>query len=167
MNFPLKPTRTKAALEWLEYLKDSKGLGGILAKTQDLAKLRILLQDSLEQLDLAHISSKIEAGWRSNGENELFLLVRSASIANRLQQILPSLINELAKRGIHCRSIKVRLKPSSDPWEVKANTAADKQSNPRGFNSVALASWENLLDKLDRNSQLSKDVEKLLQNRKK
>ena len=97
MNFAPKPIRTKAAHEWLEYLRDSEGLGGILAKTEDLAKLKIALKAALYELDLDNLAPKIEAGWRSSGQNELFLLVNGASIATRLQQVLPSLINELAK----------------------------------------------------------------------
>ena len=166
MNFPIKPSRTKAALEWLEYLKDSKGLGGILAKTEDLAKLKRTLRDALDTLDLGHLANKIEVGWRSNSQDELFLLVNSASIASRLQQTLPSLIKELAARGIPCAAIKVRLKPAANPWGIKGASEINKQSNPKGFNAIALASWRSLLSKLDPHSELSKDVQKLLQNKK-
>jgi hypothetical protein len=166
MNFPIKPSRTKAALEWLEYHKDSKGLGGILAKTEDLAKLKLTLRDALGVLDLGHLANKIEVGWRANSQNELFLLVSSASIASRLQQILPSLIKELGVRGIQCAAIKVRLKPSANLWEVKGGSEINKQSSPKGFNAAALASWRSLLAQLDPHSELSKDVQKLLQNKK-
>ena len=110
MNFAPKPIRTKAAHEWLEYLRDSEGLGGILAKTEDLAKLKIALKGALVELDLGNLAPKIEAGWRSGAQNELFLLVNGASIATRLQQILPSLINDLSNKGVTCTIIKVRLK---------------------------------------------------------
>ncbi|OYY21225.1 MAG: hypothetical protein B7Y05_02170 [Polynucleobacter sp. 24-46-87] len=167
MNFAPKPIRTKAAHEWLEYLRDSEGLGGILAKTEDLAKLKIALKAALFELDLDNLAPKIEAGWRSSGRNELFLLVNGASIATRLQQILPSLINELSKKGVICTSIKVRLKPVPPTWEVKPQEGRQAGQKPTGFNAVARASWESLLEKLAPDSDLRKAVERLLQSKPK
>ena len=166
MNFAPKPSRNKVAHEWLDYLRDSDGLGGILAKTEDLAKLKASLNLALIELELGHLASKIEAGWRTNSQNELFLLVSSASIASRLQQVLPSLINELDKKGYACSAIKVRLKPATPTWEVKPRDR-DKNSRPRGFNQVARSSWEGLLDKLAPDSDLRKAVERLLQSKPK
>lgn len=166
MNFAPKPSRSKVAHEWLDYLRDSEGLGSILAKTEDLAKLKASLSLALTELELGHLASKIEAGWRANGQNELFLLVSSASIASRLQQVLPSLINELAKKGYACNAIKVRLKPAPHAWEVKPRDS-EKRSGPRGFNEVARASWTDLLDKLAPDSDLRKAVERLLQSKSK
>ena len=166
MNFAPKPSRNKVAHEWLDYLRDSDGLGGLLAKTEDLAKLKASLNLALIELELGHLASKIEAGWRTNSQNELFLLVSSASIASRLQQVLPSLINELDKKGYPCSAIKVRLKPATPTWEVKLRDS-DKNSRPRGFNQVARSSWEGLLDKLAPDSDLRKAVERLLQSKPK
>jgi hypothetical protein len=167
MNFAPKPARTKAAHEWLEYLRDSEGLGGILAKTEDLAKLKIALKAALFELDLDNLAPKIEAGWRSGGQNELFLLVNGASIATRLQQILPSLISELAKKGVVCASIKVRLKPAPPSWEIKPREGRQAIQKPAGFNAVARASWEALLEKLAPESDLRRAVERLLQSKPK
>lgn len=167
MNFAPKPIRKKAAHEWLDYLRDSKGLGGILAKTEDLAKLKIALNAALLELDLNHLAPKIEAGWRSGGQNELFLLVNGASIATRLQQVLPTLINELAKKGVVCASIKVRLKPAPATWEIKPREELTSSERSKGFNPVARASWESLLDKLEPDSELRKAVERLLQSKPK
>jgi len=167
MNFAPKPIRTKAAHEWLEYLRESEGLGGILAKTEDLAKLKIALKAALFELDLENLAPKIEAGWRSGAQNELFLLVNGASIATRLQQVLPSLINELAKKGIVCASIKVRLKPAPPTWEIKPREGLQANQKPRGFNAIAIASWESLLDKLAPDSELRKAVERLLHSKPK
>lgn len=167
MNFAPKPIRTKAAHEWLEYLRESEGLGGILAKTEDLAKLKVALKAALFELDLENLASRIEAGWRSGAQNELFLLVSGASIATRLQQVLPSLINELAKKGVICASIKVRLKPAPSTWEIKPQEGRQASQKPTGFNAVARASWESLLDKLAPDSDLHKAVERLLKSRPK
>jgi hypothetical protein len=167
MNFAPKPARTKAAHEWLDYLRDSEGLGGILAKTEDLAKLKIALKAALFELDLDNLAPKIEAGWRSGGQNELFLLVNGASIASRLQQVLPSLINELAKKGVACSTIKVRLKPASPSWEIKPREGRPASERPKGFNAVARASWESLVEKLAPDSDLRKAVERLLQSKPK
>lgn len=167
MNFAPKPIRTKAAHEWLEYLRESEGLGGILAKTEDLANLKIALKAALFELDLENLAPKIEAGWRSGAQNELFLLVNGASIATRLQQVLPSLINELAKKGVVCAIIKVRLKPAPPTWEIKPRDGLQANQKPRGFNAVARASWESLLDKLVPDSELRKAVERLLQSKPK
>ena len=164
MNFAPKPPRSKLAHEWLDYLRASEGLGGILAKTEDLAKLKIHLKLSLIELELGHLAPKIEAGWRADGQNELFLLVGSSSIASRLQQVLPSLINELCKRGCTCKAIKVRLKPVAQTWEVKPRDK-EKISPPRGLNQAARSSWEGLLDKLAPDSDLRKAVENLLKNK--
>ena len=166
MNFAPKPKRQQTAHEWVDYLRDSEGLGGILAKTEDLAKLKSTLARALTTLDLGHLSQKIESGWRQGPQNELFLLVGNASIASRLQQVLPSLINELAKKGYACSAIKVRLKPATPTWEVKPRDR-DKNSRPRGFNQVARSSWEGLLDKLAPDSDLRKAVERLLQSKPK
>jgi hypothetical protein len=165
MNFAPKPTRTKAAHEWLDYLRDSEGLGGILAKTEDLAKLRIALKAALCELNLDNLASKIEAGWRSGSQNELFLLVSGASIATRLKQVLPSLINELAKKEVICTAIKVRLKPASPAWEIKPREGRQTTEKAKGFNAVARASWESLIEKLAPDSELRKAVERLLQSK--
>ena len=167
MNFAPKPIRTKAAHEWLEYLRDSEGFGGILAKTENVAKLKIALKAALFELDLENLAPKIDVGWRSGGQNELFLLVNGASIATRLQQILPSLINELAKKGVICTSIKVRLKPAPPTWEIKPQEGRQTSQKPTGFNAVARASWESLLEKLAPDSDLRKAVERLLQSKPK
>ena len=167
MNFAPKPVRKKAAHEWLAYLRDSEGLGGILAKTEDLAKLKIALKAALFELDLDNLAPKIEIGWRSGGQNELFLLVNGASIANRLQQVLPSLINELVKKGVICASIKVRLKPAPSTWEIKPREGHQASQKTAGFNAVATASWESLLEKLEPDSDLHKAVERLLQSKPK
>lgn len=167
MNFTSKPPRAKAAHDWMDYLRESEGLGSILAKTEDLAKLKVSLERALAELNLDHLSSKIEAGWRSAGQNELFLLVSSSSIASRLQQVLPSLINELAKKGVICSSIKVRLKPSAPMWNIKPGAGLKQTSKPPVFNEVARHSWEDLLNKLAPDSELRKAVERLLQNRRK
>ncbi len=167
MNFAPKPLRTKAAHEWLDYLRDSEGLGGILAKTEDLAKLKIALRAALFELDLDNLAPKIEAGWRSGSQNELFLLVNGASIATRLQQILPSLINELEKKGVMCTGIKVRLKPAPPTWDIKPREGRQASEKPKGFNAVARASWESLVEKLTPDSELRKAVERLLQSRPK
>ena len=164
MNFPPKPKRQQTAHEWVDYLRDSEGLGGILAKTEDLAKLKSTLAKALNTLDLGHLSQKIESGWRQGTQNELFLLVGNASIASRLQQVLPSLINELEKNGVVCAAIKVRIKPASAPWEIKPRINQQIGKKPTGLNSVAKASWESLLEKLAPDSELRKAVERLLRN---
>jgi hypothetical protein len=167
MNFAPKPKRSQTAHEWVDYLRESEGLGGILAKTEDLAKLKSTLGRALSALDLGQFSQKIEPGWRQGGQNELYLLVTSASIATRLQQVLPSLINELAKNGLVCSGIKVQLKPSPPNWDIQSRAEARTPRKPTGLNTVARSSWEGLLDKLAPDSSLRKAVEKLLQNKPK
>ena len=164
MNFAAKPSRKQTAHEWVDYLRESDGLGGILAKTEDLVRLRSILGLALSKTGLEHLLPKIEAGWRSGGQNELFLLVGSASIASRLQQTLPSIIKELDALGLKCSAIKVRVKPASPSWEVKPRTQ-DQNQKPKGFNEVAKKSWKDLLDKLPPDSELYKTVQKLLQNK--
>ena len=165
MNFAPKPSRKHKAHDWMDYLRESDGLGGILAKTEDLAKLKTVINSALTKLDLGHLSSKIEAGWRSSSQDELFLLVSSASIATRLQQILPSLINELSKSGLPCKAIKVRIKPAPPTWEVKPRL--EVREKPKGLNDVAKKSWESLLEKLGPDSSLRSSIEKLLKNKPK
>ena len=164
MNFARKPSRNHSAHDWMEYLRESNGLGGILAKTEDLAQLKAKLFIALESLDIGHLSPKIEAGWRSGAQEELFLLVSSASIGTRLQQILPSLISELGKIGLHCKAIKVKVKPANQDWEVKPRQSP-KNAAPKGLNAVAKKSWQELLEKLPPESDLRRAVERLLQNK--
>jgi hypothetical protein len=149
----------------MDYLRESDGLGGILAKTEDLAKLKTVINSALIKLELGHLSPKIEAGWRSGAQDELFLLVGSATIATRLQQVLPSLINELAHSGLSCKTIKVRVKPVPPAWEIKPR--ADTREKPKGLNEVAKKSWESLLEKLGPDSGLRSSIEKLLKNKPK
>lgn len=165
MNFTPKSSRKHTAHDWMDYLRESDGLGGILAKTEDLAKLKVAINAALTKLELGHLSSKIEAGWRSGTPDELFLLVGSATIATRLQQILPSLINELAKSGLPCKAIKVRVKPAPPAWEVKPRL--ESREKPKGLNEVAKKSWESLLEKLGPDSGLRSSIEKLLKNKPK
>ena len=167
MNFAPKPSRKQKAHDWLDYLRESNGLGSILARTEDLAKLKSVLGLALAKMDLEHLNPKIEAGWRSGTQNELFLLVSSASIAARLQQVLPSLINELTKLGLACSAIKVRVKPAPPAWEVKPRTGTSGREKPQGLNQIAKKSWEDLLSKLEPESDLRKAVERLLQNKPK
>ena len=166
MNFDPKTSRKRIAHDWMDYLRESNGLGGILAKTEDLAKLKVVINLALTKLDLGHLSSKIEAGWRSGSQDELFLIVNSASIATRLQQILPSLINELAKSGLSCKAIKVRIKPAPPAWEVKPRSEAQREK-PKGLNETAKKSWESLLERLGPDSGLRSSIEKLLKNKPK
>jgi len=166
MNFARKPSRNHSAHDWMEYLRESNGLGGILAKTEDLTKLKAKLFLALKSLDMGHLGPKIEVGWRSGAQEELFLLVGSASIGTRLQQVLPSLINELGKIGIHCRAIKVKVKPTSLDWDVKPRQNF-KNIPPRGLNPVAKKSLEELIEKLPPGSELRSAVERLLQNKSK
>ena len=165
MNFTPKSSRKHTAHDWMDYLRESDGLGGILAKTEDLAKLKGRIHSALTTLDLGHLSSKIEAGWRSGAKDELFLLVSSASIASRLQQILPSLIKELANSGLVCSAIMVRVKPAPPAWEVKARPTV--REKPKGLNEAAKKSWESLLEKLGPESGLRSSIEKLLKNKPK
>jgi hypothetical protein len=167
MNFARKPSRKQTAHEWVDYLRESNGLGGILAKTEGLVKLKLTLEQALAKLDLEHLSSKIEPGWSSSKDNSLFLLVNSASIANRLQQNLPSLINELQKLGVQCTAIQIKIKPASPQWEVKPRENAPHQRAVRGFNEIAKKSWEDLLQKLAPDSELRKTVERLLRHKPK
>jgi len=166
MNFARKPSRNHSAHDWMEYLRESNGLGGILAKTEDLAQLKAKLLIALESLDIGHLSPKIEVGWRSGAQDELFLLVGSASIGARLQQVLPSLINELGKIGLNCKAIKVKVKPAAQDWEVRPRPNL-KHMAPKGFNEVAKKSWQDLIEKLSPDSDLRKAVERLLQNKPK
>jgi hypothetical protein len=166
MNFAPKPSRKQTAHEWVDYLRESNGLGGILAKTEGLVKLKRTLEQALASLDLEHLSSKIEPGWSSGKENILFLLVNSASIANRLQQNLPSLINELRKLGVQCVAVQVKIKPAPAQWEIKPRVNAE-QHPPKGFSEIAKKSWEDLLKKLSPDSELRKTVERLLRHKPK
>ena len=167
MNFAPKQRPKQTAHEWVDYLRESEGLGGILAKTEDLAKVKSQLALALAALDLGQFSQKIEAGWRQREQNELFLLVNNASIASRLQQVLPSLINELEKNGLICKAIKVQVRPQNSSWDVKGRSNARTPRKPAGLNQIARSSWQDLLEKLDPESGLRKAVEKLLQNKPK
>jgi len=164
MNFVPKSPRKQTAHEWLDYLRKPNGIGGILAKTENLAKLRITLQKALEILNLGHLNTKIEVSWRTESQNELLFLVGSATVANRLQQILPSLINELGKLGVYCKTIKIKVRPIS-AWEIKPRTTDQKDHQPKTLNTVARQSWEELLDKLSPGSELYKAVEQLLRKK--
>jgi len=167
MNFAPKQKRNQTAHEWVDYLRESDGLGGILAKTEDLAKVKSQLARALTALDLGQFSQKIEAGWRQGGQNELYLLVSNASIASRLQQVLPSLINELVNNGLICTAIKVQVKPQTSSWDIQARADARAPRKPTGLNQIARSSWQDLLQKLDPESSLRQAVEKLLQNKPK
>ncbi len=160
-----KPTSKKLAHDWMDYIRESKGLSSILVQTEELARIKSALNQILTELSLGHLTQKIESGWNSTAKNELFLLVPNASIAARLQQTLPSIINGLRKNGVLCTVIKVRLKPAPPLWQVTSKTADQSMKKPKVFSSAAIASWQSLLEKLTPGSELRKAVEKLLQGK--
>ena len=157
--------KPKIAREWLDCLRGPEGINGILARTEDLAKLKACLQHCLKTLELAHFGSKVEPVWVSGKQAELLLMVPNPTIAARLQQSLPSLINELAKNGQNCSAIKVSLKPALPQSEWIVQPRAPAREKPKGLNSVARSAWLDLLSKLEPESDLSKAVQHLLQSR--
>lgn len=164
MNFARKSRPRQAAQGWLDYLRESNGLGAVLAKTENVAKLKAQLFIALENVGLGYLSPKIEVGWRSGGQDELFLMVSSSSMGSRLQQTLPSLINELSKNGVRCKGIKILIRPSAQSWEIRPQANLKKPLDNKGLNGVAKKSWEDLLEKLAPDSELRKAVERLLKN---
>ena len=94
MNFPPKPNRKSSAHEWQDYLRDSEGLGTILAKTEDLVNLKISLQAALVELDLGHLAPKIEVGWRSGTPKEH----RWARLRSRPLPILEQVAGDYCRR---------------------------------------------------------------------
>jgi len=157
--------KPKIAREWLECLRGPVGINGILARTEDLAKLKACLQHCLKTLEFAHFSSKVEPVWVSGKPTELLLMVPNATIAARLQQSLPSLINELRKNGLNCTAIKVSLKPALPQSEWVVQPLAPGREKPKGLNPVARSAWLDLLSKLEPESDLSKAVQHLLQSK--
>ena len=157
--------KPKIAREWLDCLRGPEGINGILARTEDLAKLKACLQHCLKTLELAHFGSKVEPVWVSGKPTELLLMVPNAAIAARLQQSLPSLINELAKNGLNCTAIKVSLKPALPQSEWVVQPRAPAKEKPKGLNPVARSAWLDLLSKLEPDSELSKAVKHLLQSK--
>jgi len=157
--------KPKIAREWIDCLRGPGGINGILARTEDLAKLKACLQHCLKTLELGHFGSKVEPVWASSKPTELLLMVPNATIAARLQQSLPSLINELAKNGLNCTAIKVSLKPAlpQSEWAVQPRSPAKEK--PKGLNPVARSAWLDLLSKLEPESDLSKAVQHLLQSK--
>ena len=157
--------KRKIAREWLDCLRGQEGINSILARTEDLAKLKACLQHCLKTLELGHFGSKVEPVWASGKPTELLLMVPNATIAARLQQSLPSLINELAKNGQKCTAIKVSLKPALPLSEWAVQPRAPAREKPKGLNPVARSAWLDLLSKLEPESDLSKAVQHLLQSK--
>jgi len=157
--------KRKIAREWLDCLRGQEGINSILARTEDLAKLKACLQYCLKTLELGHFGSKVEPVWASGKPTELLLMVPNATIAARLQQSLPSLINELANNGQNCTAIKVSLKPALPLSEWAVQPRAPAREKPKGLNPVARSAWLNLLSKLEPESELSKAVQRLLQSK--
>ena len=157
--------KPKIAREWLDCLRGPEGINGILARTEDLAKLKACLQHCLKTLELGHFGSKVEPVWASSKPTELLLMVPNATIAARLQQSLPSLINELGKNGLNCTAIKVSLKPALPQSEWAVQPRAPAREKPKGLNPVARSAWLDLLNKLEPESELSKAVQHLLQSK--
>ena len=157
--------KPKIARDWLDCLRGPEGINGILARTEDLAKLKACLQLCLKTLELAHFGSKVEPVWVSSKPTELLLMVPNATIAARLQQSLPSLINELCKNGLNCTAIKVSLKPALPQSEWVVQPRAPAREKPKGLNPVARSAWLDLLSKLEPESDLSKAVQHLLKSK--
>lgn len=157
--------KPKIAREWLECLRGPEVINGILARSDDLAKLKACLQRCLKTIDLAHFGSKVEPVWVSGKPTELLLMVPNATIAARLQQSLPSLINELGKNGLNCTAIKVSLKPALPQSEWAVQPRAPVREKPKGLNAAARSAWLDLLNQLEPESDLSKAVQRLLQSK--
>jgi len=157
--------KPKIAREWIDCLRGPEGIHGILARIEDLAKLKTCLQHCLKTLELGHFGSKVEPVWASGKHAELLLMVPNATIAARLQQSLPSLINELAKNGLNCSAIKVSLKPALPQSEWVIQPRAPAREKPKGLNPIARSAWLDLLNRLEPESDLSKAVQHLLQSK--
>ena len=157
--------KPKIARAWLDCLRGPEGINGVLARTEDLAKLKASLRRCLKTLELGHFGSKVEPVWASGKPTELLLMVPNATIAARLQQSLPSLINELGKNGLNCTAIKVSLKPALPQSEWAIQPRAPASEKPKGLHPVARSAWLDLLSKLEPESDLSKAVQHLLQSK--
>lgn len=167
MNFDPKNSTNKLAKDCLDWLRSQNGLSGVMARAEELAKLKSVLKLALSSLNLAHFSDRIEPTWRTSPQEELLLIVPNAALATRLEQVLPSLSIELARHHYRCQNIRVRLAPSQRESQGASLRVRPKPKPAEGLNAVARLAWLNLLNRLPPDSKLRHSIERLLAARPK
>ena len=162
MNFDPKNSPNQLTKDCLDWLRSQNGLSGIMARAEALAKLKNVLKLALTALNLGHFSDRIEPTWRISPQEELLLIVPNATLAARLEQILPSLSAELTRHGYCCPNIRVRLVPSQIKSQPGGLRLKSKRGPVEGLSAVARLAWLNLLKRLPADSKLRHSIERLL-----
>ena len=167
MNFDPKNSTNKLTKDCLDWLRSQNGLSGVMARAEELGKVKNVLNLALTTLNLGHFSDRIEPTWRVSPQEELLLIVPNAALAARLEQILPSLSAELTRHSYRCPNIKVRLVPSQMKSQPGGLRPKPKRGPVEGLNAVARLAWVNLLKRLPPDSKLRHSIERLLAARPK
>ncbi|CAN1507672.1 hypothetical protein MCEZE4_00693 [Burkholderiaceae bacterium] len=158
---PKNPTNNLAK-DCLAWLSGQNGPSGILARSAELLKVKNALNLALNTVNLGHFSDRIEPTWRTSPKEELLLMVPNATLAARLEQVLPSLTSELALHGYRGLQLKVRLVPSRLKPSGPNLALAQNRRPPQGLNAVAHVAWLNLLKRLPPDSKLRHTIARLL-----
>ncbi|MBJ7502639.1 MAG: hypothetical protein JHC68_00725 [Polynucleobacter sp.] len=162
MNPDNKNPTNKLAKDCLDWLRGQNGPSGIMARSAELLKVKNALNLSLNTLNLGHFSDRIEPSWRTSPPEELLLIVPNATLAARLEQVLPSLASKLAEHGYRGIQLKVRLVPSQRRPSGSNLTLAQNRRPAKGLNAVARSAWLNLLSRLPPESKLRHTITRLL-----
>jgi len=105
------------------YLQAEAGAGRILAHAKLLSRIAEIYARTAPPHLLA--ASKL-ANFKSG---IVVLHAESGAVAAKLRQLTPTLIDELARRGIACRSVQIKVKACEHP--LPARSASVKPLSPQ------------------------------------
>lgn len=108
---PLPPLAMPDSLQ--HYLEAAEGAGKVLTH----ARLLVRLADLYQQIAPAHLA---QASSVANYKSGIVVLHASnGAVASKLRQMAPTLVRELAKRGLECTGVQVKV-------QARPATAASK-----------------------------------------
>lgn len=157
MNKPL----VKLALPWQDCLAHEEGLKKLLERAKKHDALAHAVKRVMHSQGYESISQALLVEWRPDRPSELVLVVPSATIGTRLQQMAPSIAKKLGQYHWVIHEVRVKVRPNHS----SVNPNRRNEETPE-FTQVAQSAWEGLYQKLPLQSSLRQSIESLLKNRK-
>jgi hypothetical protein len=151
----------KSALLWQDCLAHEQGFKKLLERAKKHDALAHAVQNAINTLGFESISQSLLVEWHPDRPSELVLVVPSATIGTRLQQIAPSIAKELSRHQWAINQVRVKVKPNHSSVNL-----SKKNEHPPEFTQAAQTAWEGLYQRLSPQSALRQSIERLLKNRK-
>ncbi|MBM3349215.1 MAG: hypothetical protein FJY58_05895 [Betaproteobacteria bacterium] len=151
----------KLAQPWQDCLAHEQGFKHLLERAKKHNDITHAAQNAVYSLGFVSISQSLLVEWRPDRPSELVLVVPSATIGTRLQQIAPSIAKKLGQYHWVIHEVRVKVRPNHS----SVNPNRRNEETPE-FTQAAQSAWEGLYQKLPLQSSLRQSIESLLKNRK-